>query len=235
MIGPMGTCDLDAKYCPKCGESKPRSLFHRNRLKSDGLEYLCKDCTNRRIREAYAKDPAKKIARTRLYHLDNPEWSKAVLRAWHLRNADRRNEYVKRRRVDDPEFLEYRREQSRRSEIRRRAIKAGVEADVITTAEYQRMLEDSNNRCWICDWDLSQETVHWDHVQPLARGGVHTPKNLKPACAPCNTRKNARWPMTEKLLTEIKTQSLLSRTPVGGVALCPSTSRLLVCAPLDLT
>jgi 5-methylcytosine-specific restriction endonuclease McrA len=45
--------------------------------------------------------------------------------------------------------------------------------------------------CWIC---REAPATCWDHVKPVARGGPHCLANLRPACKPCNSSKNARWP-----------------------------------------
>jgi 5-methylcytosine-specific restriction endonuclease McrA len=36
--------------------------------------------------------------------------------------------------------------------------------------------------------------VHFDHVVPLSRGGLHCIDNIRPACATCNLSKNDRTP-----------------------------------------
>lgn len=41
-------------------------------------------------------------------------------------------------------------------------------------------------RCHYC----GQKSNTKDHVTPTARGGTHDPRNLVPACAPCNELKN---------------------------------------------
>jgi 5-methylcytosine-specific restriction endonuclease McrA len=50
-------------------------------------------------------------------------------------------------------------------------------------------LRDCNRRCVYCGSTLDLETATLDHVQPLARGGAHTPGNVVAACGPCNRRK----------------------------------------------
>lgn len=56
-----------------------------------------------------------------------------------------------------------------------------------------------NGHCAYC---MSAEATTFDHVVPLARGGLHQIDNLLPACRPCNMTKNARTPeewMTARL------------------------------------
>lgn len=42
-----------AKTCPKCGETKDASEFHRNASKKDGLAWACKSCVSQRAHDYY--------------------------------------------------------------------------------------------------------------------------------------------------------------------------------------
>ena len=85
----------------------------------------------------------------------------------------------------------------------------------ITKKDYEKLLVKYNNQCWICEVELT--TVFWDHVQPLAKGGAHTVDNLRPACNPCNVRKNATWPFTEDMKNRIANEVRLLNS-IGGDA-----------------
>lgn len=43
-------------------------------------------------------------------------------------------------------------------------------------------------KCYLCGdpWE------EWDHVIPIAKGGLNLPANLRPACVPCNRRKGTK-------------------------------------------
>lgn len=203
------------KVCPTCGVPKDRSEYSRNKRKKDGLEYQCKTCSRARNKAQYDKDPAQKIAKTRQYHLDHPEWSKHVQAEWHQANADRRYKaHVERGK--DPDVRSARRAASRRSESRRRALKAGSTIAHLTKQDFDDILKDFGSACWVCGVELNEDILHWDHYQPLSRGGSHTKENLRPACSMCNTRKNATWPVTEERLVQIRTAVSAARTKVGG-------------------
>jgi 5-methylcytosine-specific restriction endonuclease McrA len=107
---------------------------------------------------------------------------------------------------------------TRRSESQRRAYKVGSEVDKITQEDFIDLLAKYENCCWICNISLENEKIHWDHVHPLSKGGAHSVDNLRPACAPCNVIKSSRWPLSDKLLGEIKVQNLSSRIMAGGDA-----------------
>lgn len=59
-------------------------------------------------------------------------------------------------------------------------------------------------RCVLCNCDLSnlvslQNEENFDHLVPLARGGVNDVTNLQLSCADCNRRKSAGEPVTSTL------------------------------------
>jgi hypothetical protein len=189
------------KVCSMCGKLLALSAFHRNKRKKDGRDPACKECNNRRQRLAYAANPQKKIAQTRRYHLEHPEWSKERLRAHHVAHKDERYQrYVDRGK--DPRIAAKRREATRRSESRRRALKRGLEAELISEFQFALRLEEFDGKCYICGEILGAD-LHWDHFRPLTAGGRHVLSNLFPACDLCNVRKNSCWPFTEKRRKEI--------------------------------
>lgn len=203
------------KVCAVCSEELPTSSFHKDKSNSDGFRSRCKACVktyddsireqrNERARNAYAIDPASKIKKTREYHVSHPEWSRERLRAHHEANAEERYAaYLERGK--DPAVQASRRESSRRCESRRRAIKLGNQADFVTTQDVLDLVSSYDGRCYCCGRPFSADLpVTLDHWQPLARGGAHTVANLRPACSPCNTRKNARWPMTNEDLASVR-------------------------------
>jgi hypothetical protein len=149
---------------------------------------------NRRAREAYAEDPQPKISKTRQYHLDHPEWSKERLRAHHVTNRGKRYErYVERGK--DPQVAEKRRDATRRSESKRRALKAQTIVEIISEEQFALRLLEFDSRCYICGVVLTTN-LHWDHYKPLTAGGPHVLANLKPSCDLCNVRKSNCWPFT---------------------------------------
>lgn len=50
------------------------------------------------------------------------------------------------------------------------------------------------SKCAICAASLAGG-YHLDHILPLARGGLHAPRNLQLLCQPCNLRKSSRDPI----------------------------------------
>jgi 5-methylcytosine-specific restriction endonuclease McrA len=200
------------KTCSKCSIEKPLDGF-QYRNKSKGIKMaICRECNNSRSKETYAKDPEKVIARTRKYHIDHPDWSKEFHHNWHQKNKERRLAAVKHRLATDPEFVAYRKELIARHERERRARMVATQIEKISKQKYLEIFNEFNQQCWICETTLDSKTVVWDHVHPLARGGSHTVNNLRPACAPCNTRKNAIHPFTDEIKNRIANEVQNLRT-----------------------
>lgn len=51
-----------------------------------------------------------------------------------------------------------------------------------------------NWRCAICRTSI-KSAYEIDHIEPIARGGKHEPRNLQLLCKPCNGRKSAKDPI----------------------------------------
>lgn len=60
----------------------------------------------------------------------------------------------------------------------------------VTPGEWEALKRTYMNRCAYCAQGDAPLTI--DHVVPLSRGGSHTPDNIVPACAGCNSRKHNR-------------------------------------------
>ena len=74
---------------------------------------------------------------------------------------------------------------------KRRALKNNTESTV-TTAEINKLIEDSNNICFWCDEDI--DVMHLDHIYPLSKGGKDEINNLVVSCRGCNARKYNKDP-----------------------------------------
>lgn len=115
----------------------------------------------------------------------------------------RRPEVVARRR-------EWRRRYERESQIRRARQRARDArrgrggAQVVTAEVLAGRLAMFGGRCWMCGVDTSAAGLHWDHVKPLAAGGVDCGANLRPACPACNQAKSARWPFDVRMKAGVR-------------------------------
>jgi 5-methylcytosine-specific restriction endonuclease McrA len=84
----------------------------------------------------------------------------------------------------------FRKELQRRDGAKRRGAKRGHRR--VDQLDLAGKLSYWGFKCWMCRTHLSEVT--WDHVKPTSRGGADELANLRPACRPCNTRKNNTWP-----------------------------------------
>ena len=82
-----------------------------------------------------------------------------------------------------------RRVKNRIYEANRRARKSG-ESGRVQGEDLQKLEAILGQDCLKCH---SQESVQWDHVVPLAKGGRHYPVNLQPLCRKCNEIKHTRY------------------------------------------
>lgn len=118
---------------------------------------------------------------TAYYAAHRAEKREAGIR-WRAANRERKAAYMSiYRRAHLAEYAQ--------RQANRRARQAGApgSASLVQTKARWAMWGD---RCWMC----AAPATATDHVKPLAKGGPNWPANLRPACAPCNTRKRDQWP-----------------------------------------
>ena len=59
--------------------------------------------------------------------------------------------------------------------------------------DYAAILAEHGMHCHICDTAIeSLAELHFDHVIPLAKGGLHVAENIRPSHALCNMRKGVK-------------------------------------------
>jgi 5-methylcytosine-specific restriction endonuclease McrA len=170
-----------------------------------------------RNREAYRK-----------WREANREQDRERCRKWRDANPERVREQARKRRDANPELdreqsrkwrdanPEQAQKLSRQSQHIRRARKANaidVCAPQVTTAAIDRRFWLFGNACAYCGDDGS---LHLDHVDPLARGGLHVPQNLVPACERCNLSKGAKpveaWYLSQPFFSPERWEALQLHT-----------------------
>lgn len=98
----------------------------------------------------------------------------------------------------------------RAANARRRAIRRGATAALVTDRDLRRLVARHGDACAYCRAPLS--LVTWDHVVPLAAGGLHTVGNLVPACETCNKSKGSAFFMEWRLAKLDSTRRIPKRT-----------------------
>jgi len=139
----------------------------------------CRECKNRRWREWYVQNKAKRYEHNKRWRVANPDKAKA--------QSDRQQESF------SPEQKRERYEKSLeahlRSNERRRARKLSA---FIEEVHPLVVLERDDGVCGICDEDVDPMNFHVDHIEPLSKGGEHSYANTQVAHPVCNLRKAAR-------------------------------------------
>ncbi len=71
-----------SKYCSTCKQSKKKSEFNKNKAKKDGLNTICRECSNIRSRQYYSEHPEKHRkavhARTKVLKVEIKEWVNSI-------------------------------------------------------------------------------------------------------------------------------------------------------------
>ena len=168
----------DTKVCTKCSKSKELSSFNKMKASKDGLMYACRDCHNIYKRAYRSSHPDKvaashkawreanrdtELARFKAYYEANPEKVAARVKAWQESNPDR----------------------AAAISGKRLAINRGGAASNIYDLDLCVPFYAESRR-------LSRETGvphHVDHIDPIARGGLHCQTNLQVLTAKENIQK----------------------------------------------
>lgn len=115
----------------------------------------------------YAADPAKHLERNH---------------AWYEANKEKYAETVKRWQEGNPEKVGIMR---RNAASKRRARMRNQDCGCVTTQTLEEIIVAYGPACVYCSGPFQDI----DHIQPIARGGLHCLANLVPACARCNRSK----------------------------------------------
>jgi 5-methylcytosine-specific restriction endonuclease McrA len=170
-LGVVGRPPVVDATCRICEKTLPASEFQPYQGNLSGLSSSCKSCEKIRMHDGYMANREERIAQTRAYAANLPD-----------EKRKRRNDLANARRRANPEK---RLEDNRR----RRARKLGSNEPGVTAAEWREVLEYHDYRCAYCL--EKHEKLSMDHIIALTRGGEHSPDNVVPACASCNSTKYA--------------------------------------------
>lgn len=69
-----------------------------------------------------------------------------------------------------------------------------------TVEDWLALCELHGNRCAHCG---EEKPLTVDHIMPRTAGGTDALENIQPLCRQCNEKKNARDPITGKMLRKI--------------------------------
>lgn len=96
------------KICNKCSIGLSVCKFSKNKHEKDGLQKQCKDCAKKMQKE---------------WRKNNPEKLKKSIKTWAQNNKKERNQYAKKRRHSNPQWLILNRLRSRFDKVLNGTIK----------------------------------------------------------------------------------------------------------------
>jgi 5-methylcytosine-specific restriction endonuclease McrA len=149
-------------HCRKCDEWKTASAFHKDKRRTAGLSFYCRECV-------------------KAYQQNNKERMSANALRWQQANAER---YCELRR----EWMRAHPEKRLEHQRTRRARVAGCEGR-FTTQEWQTLKEFHGFACLKCGRAEPEIKLAADHVVPVSSGGLNTIENIQPLCKSCNSSK----------------------------------------------
>jgi len=197
------------KRCSKCGQYRPLDEFSRDRSRYDGRAYVCKLCRSHRV------SPGPTNFERRAKRKEGLSWCRRCSDWLSLLNVRgglcRRcaNREMRERYSKNPEFR-FRRQ--KRSSARRRGV------DPIPATAREMLFEEFNGSCAYCDRPANT----FDHVVPVARGGLSEPANVVPCCTQCNSSKRTQdvWSWLQRQNRTPKYE-LVERLCLADISLCP--------------
>jgi 5-methylcytosine-specific restriction endonuclease McrA len=158
------------KFCSKqCGIRFNHLLLHTPAVKASRVEGLKRSIAEGRT--TYKTGP------------ENPSWAGGR----EASNARAKPKMAANQRA----YRERNPEKVREWSQKRKGLKTGrlPRGTVVNLFHLQR------GKCAVCKCCL-KAGFHLDHIEPLARGGLHVVKNIQLLCPTCNVRKGAKDPIT---------------------------------------
>ena len=165
------------KYTPRLPVSYTCGWCENQFLSSGTNSKFCSSSC--RDKNRYSSNRESRLASVREYRKEG--------RASYLRHRDKRIEEAVRYQRENPEVVALTR-------ARRRA----RESFKITRRDHRRLLERYRHSCAYCGIGLAPwgrevpNSLQWDHVLPLAKGGRDSVGNILPTCRSCNSAKSAK-------------------------------------------
>ena len=127
-----------------------------------------------------------------------------------VRKAQAREEY--RRNMQDPEFVLYMRQKSKR----RKAILRGSIGVQVKGKQIRARFAEFNHCCAYCG---AGGDMQIEHVVPISRGGTHVLSNIVPACQDCNYSKTYKevepWYRAQPFFCERRWRKILKVIGIG--------------------
>lgn len=200
-----GKTPHEVKQCTRCKNYLPRSSFHKDRQKKDGVRSDCIACCRKARDEFIEKNPGHIEAIRKQYikrwNKENKQRLIEYSRKWAEANKDKvkasRDAYIKR----SPDKLKasraaYKKRNPEKTAVDRSARRARLRnaSGSISVKEIRAIAKLQKNRCAACN-DKIDKARHVDHIVPLAKNGSNDKTNIQLLCPRCNMQKGAKDPL----------------------------------------
>jgi 5-methylcytosine-specific restriction endonuclease McrA len=81
----------------------------------------------------------------------------------------------------------------------------------------QRVFDDHDGRCHVCDVNIGGKLWHLDHIIALINGGKHDESNLAPICIPCHWAKTGQDVKIKSKIAAVKARHDGIKRPTGDL------------------
>lgn len=164
-----------SRTCSWCLRTPDQVPFHRATASPDGWVSTCKWCSK---------------ARQQLYFGTKSSADPIILRKnqrtqrWRERNPERVRESGRRWREANRDYM------IARVQLRRRRLAGRI--GHVPVLNRRHVWQALHGLCGLCALPVPFESMHMDHIKPVARGGSHSYTNVQPTHPHCNQRKSSR-------------------------------------------
>ena len=187
------------KTCSKCHETKAKSEFRKDKQKKDGLYSQCKTCRKTYEKQHYSTHKKVIQYKRKLAYNDEAKSKKAQYDKKYRevkgeeRLKDKRDYYHSRGGKEIGNRWRFENPLKSKSYLKRERIERQRVKDKssITSKQMYNWFLEQTYLCSYCGKSCSGN-FHIDHIEPLAKGGLHELDNLTISCPSCNQSKHSK-------------------------------------------
>ncbi|KGT40546.1 HNH endonuclease [Bacillus cereus] len=200
------------KLCKKCNESKPLSMFVKNKNCKDGHEGVCKSCKNQQRKLRYDeiyKDVQTSRNKNKTCNICG-ETKKANHFVIDPKCVDGRQNICKS--CSNARIRERNKQHTNNKTLiywNRRANSLNKNTGnrhIVSGQELLEQYEKQNTLCYYCKVNIKDDN-HIEHKSPISRGGKNKMENIVFSCPDCNRLKHTRTDSEFRLfITEYMTR-----------------------------
>jgi 5-methylcytosine-specific restriction endonuclease McrA len=163
-------------------------------------EHQCRACAAAAALRHYHESGEENRAKARARYAEDPQKHIDKVKNWYAKNKDRAIARSIRNRRKNPEIdrassRKWRANNPMESRLlskARRARLKNAKVGKVTKSDILDMHNAQNGMCAACGIVMAK--WHVDHIMPLALGGAHEINNLQLLCPPCNLSKSSKHP-----------------------------------------